>query len=80
MAKRKPTPDPTLTQLRKLAKLKGMDIFRRGTPFLPELWWQDGITHFATIHAPIGLRIVRRSLLGILSALPDVPTKRGRHV
>lgn len=79
MAKRKST--PTLASLRKLAKRKGLAIEIRKEPFVGceevELWWDDELTLFITFHA--GMNQMAKCVSAALSALPDVPTKRGHH-
>jgi len=72
-----PKKTPTLVQLRKLAKRKGLDIeehLRAGR--YTELWWIGEMTHFASIFDSMDLPIVKAAAFGLLSALPDKGAKR----
>lgn len=85
MAKRKSTPAPTLASLRKLAKRKGyeMEVEAEGChiEYMPMIGNDHApYVRISTYNYPLDRKLGSLAAFEVLSALPDVPTKRGHHV
>lgn len=84
MAKRKSTPAPTLASLRKLAKRKGyeMEVKANGchVEYLPKMGNDRApYVRVSSYEYELDRKLAASAAFAALSALPDVPIKRGHH-